>query len=350
MKITKAHRLYHKLQELIDKSSQNAQLPTERDLAQTHQLSRETVRRIYEKLIQEGKVTRQQGRGYFISNPKRIYTILIVGPNPIEKHRLATYFTPYFMGLIQAFSEMDQTLLPVICSVHLFLSEVPTLEQHYPNLSAIIIFNLGYLFEEKKELMKLLKVPTLFVGTDHIKLETSVSSIVFKEREIAEKAIEYFKKMGCQELLLWGPMTYYAHLWRESVFKKSCLEKKVTLLDLEDKYLSKNEDTIFKINKDHPILSWFKKRKRKIGIFCTTDSAAIRLSNAIDRMNLPIEVFLLGVEGDPISELSNPQVSQISLDFRQMAAQSVNLLLDQIGNGKVRHETVAVFLSERNSV
>lgn len=59
-----------KLYELINKKKPGDQIPTERDLCRTFNLSRTTVRQAIQEAVNEGMLHRVQGKGTFIAKPK----------------------------------------------------------------------------------------------------------------------------------------------------------------------------------------------------------------------------------------------------------------------------------------
>ena len=114
-------------------------LPTEDDLADEHDVSRMTVRRAVEELMEEGLVLRQQGRGTFVCEPESRDTLLYVGQ--VQGH----FFHDRYVELmhesqdrshrLMAFSDDGDALSPqraddlqeltgeasaIICEVHLW--------------------------------------------------------------------------------------------------------------------------------------------------------------------------------------------------------------------------------------
>ncbi|WP_338692931.1 GntR family transcriptional regulator [Streptomyces sp. Q6] len=69
----KHETLYADLLALIDEGlDPHSPLPSERELMQRHSVSRMTVRRAMERLVQEGRVYRVQGAGTFVADPSTI--------------------------------------------------------------------------------------------------------------------------------------------------------------------------------------------------------------------------------------------------------------------------------------
>ena len=68
--------IYHQLEEYIKQQIENgtlmeeASIPSEREYAQTLQISRMTVRQAINNLVSEGYLTRQKGRGTFVNKKK----------------------------------------------------------------------------------------------------------------------------------------------------------------------------------------------------------------------------------------------------------------------------------------
>jgi GntR family transcriptional regulator len=70
--IPKYYRLYEMMREQIisGQLQPNAQCPTEDDLCRQYSLSRGTVRKAFDALVNEGLIRREQGRGNFVNPPK----------------------------------------------------------------------------------------------------------------------------------------------------------------------------------------------------------------------------------------------------------------------------------------
>ena len=68
----KYYRLYEMIREQIlsGRLQPNEQCPTEDDLCRQHGLSRGTVRKAFDALVNEGLIRREQGRGNFVNPPK----------------------------------------------------------------------------------------------------------------------------------------------------------------------------------------------------------------------------------------------------------------------------------------
>lgn len=99
----------------------DGRLPTERQLAAEHQVSRTTVRRALARLEAAGVVSRQVGRGTFLRSAdelahrrERTHALTDVGPSDVMAARLL--LEPHAMALVVAratardFTEMDRCL------------------------------------------------------------------------------------------------------------------------------------------------------------------------------------------------------------------------------------------------
>lgn len=71
--------LYYQLKEIIKEKIESGELkpgdvlPSERELSQTHQISRPTIRQALKELVNEGLLHREKGKGTFVSEPKINY-------------------------------------------------------------------------------------------------------------------------------------------------------------------------------------------------------------------------------------------------------------------------------------
>ncbi|MEN8234618.1 MAG: GntR family transcriptional regulator [Actinomycetota bacterium] len=67
------------LLELISELPAGAPIPTEREISERHGVSRTTVRKALSDLLTEGRISREQGRGTFIAEPKLIQELTLTG-------------------------------------------------------------------------------------------------------------------------------------------------------------------------------------------------------------------------------------------------------------------------------
>jgi GntR family transcriptional regulator len=63
-------QLSERIRALIGSAGDEGRLPSEDELARTFEVSRATVRRAVETLVEEGELVRRQGRGTFIARPR----------------------------------------------------------------------------------------------------------------------------------------------------------------------------------------------------------------------------------------------------------------------------------------
>lgn len=68
-------RLQHRLQELIEAGHwpPNAQIPTERDIAQATGISINTIKQALSNLVRDGYLYRRQGQGTFVASPESFF-------------------------------------------------------------------------------------------------------------------------------------------------------------------------------------------------------------------------------------------------------------------------------------
>lgn len=68
-RIPKYYAVKARIAELLDELGEGGTLPTERDLAERYEVSRETVRQALRELLLEGRL-RRSGRGTVVAGPK----------------------------------------------------------------------------------------------------------------------------------------------------------------------------------------------------------------------------------------------------------------------------------------
>ncbi|MEN8113939.1 MAG: GntR family transcriptional regulator [Actinomycetota bacterium] len=73
------YRVKEDLLDFIAELPPGTPLPTEREISERHGVSRTTVRKALSDLLTEGRITREQGRGTFIAEPKLIQELTLTG-------------------------------------------------------------------------------------------------------------------------------------------------------------------------------------------------------------------------------------------------------------------------------
>lgn len=73
------YQVKEQLLELISELPPGDPLPTEREISEKHGVSRTTVRKALSDLLTEGRITREQGRGTFIAEPKLMQELTLTG-------------------------------------------------------------------------------------------------------------------------------------------------------------------------------------------------------------------------------------------------------------------------------
>jgi len=107
-------------------------IPSETDLAQTHGISRMTVRRAIDNLVQEGILFRQQGKGTFVMRPKMQW------PGP-SFYSFSKTISPLGYSIKTEMLEFKRTKAPLRVVEDLNLS---------PNAQAVIIRRLRFIDDE----------------------------------------------------------------------------------------------------------------------------------------------------------------------------------------------------------
>ncbi len=340
-----------KLEALVENSQAHTLLPSERELCQSLKMSRETIRRAYERLILAGKCYRKASSGTYVSPIKKLRTILIVFPEAKMENKLATYFPPFLISFLQTFRQADPSVLPVICTHQQFLAEAKELKAIYVDISAILIFNMAFLFSENEALFRKLDLPILYVGNEQVHVPKYVSSLEFSEAEIIKLAITALKPKPNEKIYLLTPANRSVLFQRLSALKQVGQTHRINFQPLPSQLKNDFDDGILPLDNSHPILNWIAESKEPIRIFCTYDTLAIKLVNAAfkKKIKIPEQLRLVGVEGGPLSELAVIPVTQIFLSFSEMGTRSVSFILDLIGGGKTRKEFISAQLKTRKT-
>ena len=113
-KIPLYHQLYTLLQEKIRSAAWKPgdMIPPESELVDTYKISRVTVRKVLEKLVTEGLIVRERGRGSFVANPKLEHgmTRIVSFTDDMRQRGLTPRTRILFTGLVPAPAEIAERL------------------------------------------------------------------------------------------------------------------------------------------------------------------------------------------------------------------------------------------------
>ena len=212
--------LYHQLKTMIEGKIDSEewppgyQLPTEKELVESLQVSRITVKGAIIDLVKEGRLYRQQGKGTFVSakrEEKDIYQLVSFsdGDKGFPHHTLNFVTEPAGVGLSHVMELQDTDLVVKMKRIKVEDSTPVAIEYSYiphsicPNLTQVMIENDLLYNVMKKEYGVQLKKAKIYlspsIASEHeasllkIKKGTSVYTWERKTYSTEEELVEYSK-------------------------------------------------------------------------------------------------------------------------------------------------------------
>lgn len=302
-------------------------LPTYAELRSLHGVTISTIDRVYGILEQEGLIERQQGRGTFVTEPKRILTgnIGFIGGDFSAIQR-TPFNSQLYEGIHQAIESAQQHLL--------YLGTNDSwLGQRCEQVDGILLGNI----ENPSRILSLM--PPELPVVSLLKVIDGVISIAADDYNGARTAIQ--------------------HLWSRGHRRIACLMEKLPSqarrrfsgyhdLMLENGTEAKPEwirltPTIVEPDDGTTYLNWGKTQMRQwlregwrdlncTAIFVQNETSAIGVMQVLQEVGIkvPEEVSVMGFDGTQLCEYSTPSLCTMKVPLFQIGAKAVEMLNRQI--------------------
>ncbi len=343
--MTKLARVKNEIRALIEAHAPHQAIAPERYWQEKCGVSRETVRRAIEALILENLLYRKAPLGTFIAPPRHGRTILIVSHDQLPGKFLPTLFPPFLTTLMLQLHQADPSLLPVLTSLKSFQKDQKDLLSLYPDLSVIIVHHYQEAMLESYTYLARQGIKVILVGSLLGSLPKSLSGVFFKEADVTDLALKELTRKNFETVSILGPHHYPVVEARIRMFQKKVHKLGVRLLKLP----IVEPLGLLKFSLSEPLVRSLICQKKPLGLFCTTDTFAIRLVNSLahPKIEIPNKLALLGVEGSSIGELARIPVSMVSIPTYQMGQNVVLMLMNLLGGGQPKVEFIPVELTRR---
>ncbi len=319
MKLTKISRLCQEITKSLEGKAVHQSIESEVVLARQFSVSRGTVREALDRLVQEGIIYRKRPLGTFVSPTRRNRKVIITVPHYPAKV-IPTDFPFFLLELMKAISVSDQSLLPLLYPLEKLAKAPEALSEELEKPSCLVVYGQAIRLADAFGKNIVSNIPTICVGSNYFVLP-GASSCVVRETDIAKLSYRVLAKGGLKNLTVFGPENYPLVAKRGQCFRELLMTHGVPN---QKAYAS-----------EASFLKALKNNSERVGVFCTTDESAIRLTRFCAQQAIPVpeRVRILGVEGAPISQLSGLAVSQIALPHQELAAGTTQLILESIAGG-----------------
>uniref|UniRef100_A0A7C3MKQ9 LacI family transcriptional regulator n=1 Tax=Dictyoglomus thermophilum TaxID=14 RepID=A0A7C3MKQ9_DICTH len=294
-------------------------IPSERDLSETFQVSRTTIRSVIKELINYGLLIQFQGKGTYIVPKTRDKIVHILSSPDIKSDD--PFYARFFVELTNIFTLNGFKILFV---------NVESLTNESKKNKDIPIVMIGLLndelIEKVKRSYKYILTIEQYMNHDEI-IQVSVD-----DYRIGWMAAEILIKSGYLFLIhLAGPERYTASYLRKIGFLdrvKSSTRINYRVIESKMNYTSG-----YMIGDE--IYSIYNKIREPIGIFTANDWMGIGLIQRLKekRLNIGKEIGIIGCDNISLSTEIKPSLTTFKWDVEKIVKEILNIIID-INHGK----------------
>lgn len=334
--ISEYARLAQKLRQAVEKGevAPGALVASEHELARKHKLSRVTVRRATDLLIDEGLLERRPGKGLYVCEVKPEVTKaikVIVGNLAWEPSvRIAR-------GVKQV--ARKHGIEVQVCDAHGDQREDLEALLNLPKngaCGAILMALHTPAFNEAMVRVKAEGFP--LVVTDYHPGDLWMPSVVSDNYQGGTLVGRHLVELGHTQLAFVGDCLASTVRVRLDGFRDALADAGVTL----------PRDRVVDITPDDPLANWddrvqkmvtklLKVSPRPTAIFCSCDAVAracYRVCTALG-LHIPEDVSVVGFDDDPLAEWLTPPLTTVRQPFTEMGEVAMDLLCKQLAGRKL---------------
>ncbi len=354
MGLAKHRQLKYLLREKIESGKIPAHqlLPSERDLAQEHAVSLDTIRSALRELIAEGLIYRIVRKGTFVAPPAKKHQLLVVSKNPFHLHAWDTTVIPFFLGVQEEAWTHHRTAFPMLADSMRFLEELKDIDLVYRDLSGVIFYRDLEVLLSAKKILEEKEIPYMFYGSDaHGEVLSPIHRMTYAEETITDLALSHLESSGCRKFGFLGSGNWVVQRRRLELYKTWLSRRGYPF---ENETVKIVRDTQERPEEEQEMLRCFEGLRGKgYGIFAAGDCYAIRFMNAGLRggWKFPEDFSVVGIDNVPTSAFLPVPLSSVDLSVQSDGGRCLKYLLE--GGGTQRKlivEKSSPFLVPRSSV
>ena len=327
------YSIYSDLKEKIihEELREGDKLPYERELCETYQVNRITVRKALELLVKEGFVEKQPGRGSFIKLRDISAEVKANSNTPHNKFLFAMYNNDNdinsnpFSQNISLFSAIEQE-----CKLDNNVLFYATLDEQ-SDLSSLVsennfagIFFVSYIPEHILAECVQMNIPAVCINNRH----TSIISVVPENERGTYEAVKYLQSRGHKRIaIMLGKENYYSTNERFKGYSAAMYsfgQSADARCILEGGWTFEGaRKAVFEM------LDSFLAVELPTAIFCCSDGMAIGAMDALKErgFSIPKDISIMGFDDIQQSEQAFPRISTVSVDIKHMAELAVEKIM-----------------------
>lgn len=334
------------------------QLPTEFELMENLEVSRNTVRKAIMELEKEGIVSRKHGSGtFFVSNKKEekenggliglgnFYFMDYIYPEIIRGIEDTLYESGYSLVLANCNRDYSRELSSI----------QRLIDQGIKGL--ILEPSRNFLIDKEHPIMKLLDSLKIPVVTTHWgKSNTDLSTVTINDEQVGYQAVNYLLEKGHRNIGIIYKTDVQAARYRYSGYCKALEEAGIEVnpnyvvsyddgdeaRDTNQGYLC-TEELLYKSNKEITALFYF------------NDNIALQGYEALRELNIniPDDISVIGFDNFHNTHLVHPPLTTFEHPKYNLGKWAAKILIDELEQGERIHPMELIFepvLIERQSV
>jgi DNA-binding LacI/PurR family transcriptional regulator len=302
-------------------------MPSFSEIEATHRVTLTTVRRVYDLLEKDGLIARQQGRGTFVAEQKRVFTgnIGIIGTNDIRQ-RQVQYYNHIMRGIEEYLSQHDQHVL--------FLGENTNLDSDLTEkIDGFLMCDVEFHDEKVKQLATRFPCVSMFS-----KLET-VSNVVADDYEGAKAAVRHMMGFGHRRIACLMEQQLFVSCQRYAGYRDALNEGGVAAQSewarlTEIACASAPPSSYLEWGRAH-MKQWLAEGWLELGctaILVQNDTAAIGVMQILQEegIKIPTQVSILGFDGTDVCDLVTPRITSMKVPLTEIGYTAAQVLHEQI--------------------
>ncbi|MFE5322952.1 GntR family transcriptional regulator [Paenibacillus sp. NPDC056579] len=313
------------------------QMPTENEIADQFQMSRQTVRQTFGVLEQEGWIYRIQGKGTFVSSPQSGPKLQDVQTIGVITTYISDYIFPHIVrgaesalrsrGYRMLLSSTDNDKVKEKESLHMMMSQPLSGLIIEPTKSAEGNPNLDYFLS-----LCYKDIPYLMINESYPEL--SCPYIKVDDEAGGYKAAEHLIKLGHRRIAGFFKIDDLQGVNRLKGFMRAHQEHKVPLVPETVIRYTTEEKAIKPFETAYAMLK--QEDTRPTAMVCYNDELAVHLLEAVRQagLSVPGDLSIVGFDDSTLAVATEVKLTTLTHPKMEMGAMAAQLLMDLIEQKK----------------
>lgn len=273
-------------------------IPSERELTEIFNASRPIIRLAIKKLINEGLLVQEQGKGTYVTPKVKIHTLDIICSPDIKRN------DPFYNSFL-----VEITKFAAKQSMHLFIVDYGQIMNTYRESPLVIV---GYI--EESVLEQLRKVYKTIIAFQSYPEHNEFTQIYFDHYKIGYMAANILGKFNHKNIIhLAGPEKYVSALNRKLGFEDAMKKTRNKYRIITEKM---NWAGGYKAG-DVLIKEYFDEN-RPTAVFVANDWMGVGLIQKLKEngFSIPEDISVIGCDDIPLASEISPTLTTFSLDMK----------------------------------